>query len=127
MDRARLAALAAFAAAALLVGGGGPAQGDKGNKDPQSAFEPRSSPGAGQKFLARFVGDWDVVKTFHPRAGKPSVQKGACRQAMIHQGRFLQSDFTFHTADGKTTGMGLLGFDAATGAFTSVWTDSRST
>jgi Protein of unknown function (DUF1579) len=96
-------------------------------KDPQSEYEPRSKPGEGQKFLQKFVGDWDVAKTFHPRSGDPVRQKGECRQTMIQGGRFLQSDFTFRHGDEKTTGMGLIGFDPASGLFTSVWIDSRST
>ena len=95
--------------------------------DPQSAYEPRSKPGEGQRFLQTFVGDWDVAKTFHPRSGEPVRQQGECRQAMIHGGRFLQSDFAFRHGDEKTTGTGLIGFDPATGLFTSVWVDSRST
>ena len=53
--------------------------------------------------------------------------KGECRQTIIHDGRFLQSDFVFYQGGNKTTGMGLVGFEAETGKFTSVWTDSRST
>jgi hypothetical protein len=94
--------------------------------DPQSAIEPRSGPGAGQKFLARLVGDWEVAKTFYPRSGEPAKSPGTCRQTMIHDGRFLQSEFVF-TGDAKTTGLGLIGFDPAAGVFTSVWTDSRQT
>lgn len=102
---------------------------DKKNdkKDPLSTFEPRSKPGAGQKFLEKFVGDWEVVKTFHPRSGEPVRQKGTCHQTMIHAGRFLQSDFTFQADSGKTTGQGLIGFEPDSGLFTSVWTDSRQT
>jgi hypothetical protein len=96
-------------------------------KDPQSAFEPRSKPGVGQKFLEKFVGDWDVVKTFYPRSGNPVRTPGECRQTMIHEGRFLQSDFVFHAAGGKSTGQGVIGFETATGKFTSVWTDARAT
>jgi uncharacterized protein DUF1579 len=99
----------------------------KEQKDPQSAYEPRSQPGEGQRFLQKFVGDWDVIKTFHPRSGDPVQQKGECRQSMIHGGRFLQSDFTFLRGEEKTTGTGLIGFDPASGLFTSVWIDSRST
>ena len=95
-------------------------------KDPQSTYEPRSGPGIGQKFLEKFVGDWDVVKTFHPRAGEPVKTKGECRQTMMHEGRFLRSDFVFGEGDRKTTGLGLIGFETATGKFTSVWTDSRT-
>ena len=96
-------------------------------KDPQSSFEPKSKPGAGQKFLERFVGDWTVAKTFHPRMGEPFKQKGECRQTMIHGGRFLQSEFTFTNDGEKTTGTGLIGFQPETGKFTSVWIDSRQT
>jgi hypothetical protein len=46
---------------------------------------------------------------------------------MIHEGRFLQSDFIFDDNGAKTTGMGIIGFDADSGKFTSFWTDSRST
>src|SRR5262249_23665561 len=96
-------------------------------KDPQSSFEPRSGPGAGQKYLERFVGDWDVEKIFFPRSGEPARSTGECRQKMIHDGRFLQSDFTFEGVNGNTSGMGLIGFEPSTGKFTSVWTDSRQT
>lgn len=96
-------------------------------KDPQSEYEPRSKPGEGQTFLQKFVGVWDVAKTFYPRSGEPARQQGECRQTMIHGGRFLQSDFTFRRGDEKTTGTGLIGFDPASGRFTSVWIDSRST
>jgi hypothetical protein len=96
-------------------------------KDPQSSYEPRSKPGEGQKFLQKFVGDWDVAKTFYSRSGEASRQKGECRQTMIHGGRFLQSEFTFFRNDEKTTGTGLIGFEPATGLFTSVWVDSRAT
>src|SRR5580658_4645224 len=64
-------------------------------KDPQSSYEPRSGPGAGQKFLEKFVGDWDVAKTFHPRSGEPNTAKGVCKQTMVHNGRFLNSEFVF--------------------------------
>ena len=96
-------------------------------KDPQAKFEPRSKPGAGQAFLEQFVGEWDAAKTFHPRAGEPAKAKGECRQKMIHDGRFLQSEFTFTTGAGTTTGTGLIGFEPESGKFTSVWTDSRQT
>jgi len=96
-------------------------------KDPQSSFEPRSGPGTGQKFLEKFVGDWDVVKTFHPRTGDPVRMEGTCRQTMLHKGRFLNSEFVFGAGEDRTTGLGLIGFDPESGKFTSVWTDSRST
>src|SRR5262249_54104742 len=93
----------------------------------QSAYEPRSLPGAGQKFLEKLVGEWDVIKTFYPRSGDPMRATGECSQVMVHEGRFLQSDFVFRNGERKTTGLGLIGFEVESGIFTSVWTDSRST
>jgi hypothetical protein len=95
--------------------------------DAQAAVEPRSGPGAGQKLLEKFVGEWDVVKTFYSRSGAPSRATGVCRQTMIHEGRFLRSEFTFQQGDSKTTGLGIIGFEPANGTFTSVWSDSRAT
>ena len=92
------------------------------------AYEPANAPGAGQKLLAQFAGDWDLVKTFFPASGKPVVTKGSCRQSMIQDGKFLQSDFTFLNTDGsKSTGTGISGFDSKTNRFTTVWYDSRQT
>ena len=53
-------------------------------------YEPPNPPGAGQKLLAQFAGDWDVVKTVLPMNGKPIVSKGTCKQYMI-QGRQISA------------------------------------
>ena len=91
-------------------------------------YEPASAAGAGQKLLAQFAGDWDMVKTFFPATGQPAVTKGTCKQYMIQGGKFLQSDFTFFDPDGsKSTGTGISGFDAKTNRFTTVWYDSQKT
>jgi len=91
-------------------------------------YEPPNGPSAGQKLLAQFAGDWDLVKTFFPATGKPIVTKGTCKQYMIQDGKFLQSDFVFIGADGtKSTGTGISGFDDKTNRFTTVWYDSRQT
>ena len=97
-------------------------------QDAQERYEPRSATGAGQALLARFAGDWDVVKTFYPMNGAPVRTAGECRQRMIHDGHFLESSFTFVEKDGgKTTGTGICGFDPKAGQFTTVWFDSRQT
>jgi hypothetical protein len=91
-------------------------------------YEPPSGAGAGQKLLAQFAGDWDMDKTFFPPNGKPVVSKGTCKQYMIQDGKFLQSDFVFFEADGsKSTGTGISGFDPKTNRFTTVWYDSQKT
>jgi Protein of unknown function (DUF1579) len=97
-------------------------------QETHNTYEPRGKTGAGQALLAKFAGDWDVVKTFYPAKGAPVVTKGECRQRMIQDGHFLQSDFTFFDKDGtKSTGTGISGFDPATNRFTTVWYDSRQT
>jgi hypothetical protein len=108
--------------AALLIAAAALAQ------QTHNQYEPPNGPGAGQKLLAQFVGDWDLVKSFFPMNGKPIVTKGTCKQYMIQDGKFLQSDFTFLNADGtKGTGTGISGFDSKTNRFTTVWYDSRQT
>jgi hypothetical protein len=109
--------------ACLLIAAGEPPQVEKKTQ----AFEPRSGPGAGQKLLEKFVGEWEVVKAFYPRSGDPVREAGRCRQTMIHDGRFLQSDFVFGVGEKKTTGLGTIGFEPESGTFTSFWTDSRQT
>jgi hypothetical protein len=128
----RLIACGLFLGLGLLAAEGGqppPKTGDAKTEkqDPQSSFEPRSKPGVGQKFLEKFVGTWTVVKTLNRRTGEPVKQTGECRQTMVHEGRFLQSEFTFEGEAGKTTGTGLIGFEPDTSKFTSVWIDSRQT
>jgi hypothetical protein len=120
----RLPVLLVAAAVSLLVGAG---QAPRKQQDAQSTYEPRSQPGAGQKFLKQFVGDWEVIKTFYPRSGAPVRIEGTCHQTMLHDGRFLQSEFVFTHEGARTTGLGLIGFEPESGRFTSVWTDSRQT
>ena len=97
-------------------------------QETHNQYEPPNAPGSGQKLLAEFAGNWDVVKTFFPATGKPVVTKGLCKQYMIQDGKFLQSDFTFSNPDGsKSTGTGISGFDSKTNRFTTVWYDSRQT
>ena len=94
----------------------------------QREYEPPNAAGAGQKLLAQFTGDWDVVKTFFPANGTPRVTKGACKQYLAQDGKFLVSDFIFVNPDGtKSTGTGISGFDSKTNRFTTVWYDSRQT
>jgi hypothetical protein len=97
-------------------------------KDTQAKFEPPSGPGAGQAFLKQFEGEWAVERNFYPPSGgPPNHATGECTQKMVQDGRFLQSDFTFHQDGKTTTGTGISGFDPQTGLFTTFWYDARST
>lgn len=97
-------------------------------RDTQAQFEPPTGPGVGQAFLKTFEGEWTVERNFYPPGGgAPRKASGEATQKMVQDGRFLQSDFTFHQ-DGKTsTGTGISGFDPKSGLFTTFWYDSRST
>src|SRR5262245_11993744 len=110
--------------AGLLIAAAGSARGQKSAEIP---FEPRSSPGAGQRLPETFTGDWSVTKTFYPLAGDPIRAEGRGHQAVIHEGRFLQSVFRFQQGGKTTTGLGIIGFEPESGRFTSFWTDSRQT
>jgi hypothetical protein len=91
-------------------------------------YEPPNTAGAGQTLLAQFSGDRDVVKTFFAANGKTILTKGTCKQHMVQDSKFLESDFTFAESDGtKSTGTGISGFDSKTNRFTTVWYDSRQT
>ncbi len=96
-------------------------------KDAHSSYEPTSRPGAGQKYLEKMVGSWDVSKVFYPREGDPVRSPGECRQTMIQDGKFLQSEFVFEQGGKKSTGQGIIGFEPESGRFTSFWVDSRQT
>jgi len=119
-----LGVIAVAAAAAVLAQEATPAP----KKDVQAQYEPPIGPGVGQAFLKTFEGDWTVERNFYPPSGKAvSRATGECRQRMVQDGRFLQSDFTFHQDGRTTTGTGISGFDPQTGLFTTFWYDSRST
>ena len=124
MSKFRLGVLIAALIAIPVASGQAPPKPDD-KKDPQEKFEPKGAPGAGQKFLARFAGDWKVEKTFYPRTpgAEPAKFMGECKQEMIHGGRFLKSEFTFE----GIAGTGTIGFETATELFTSSWIDSRQT
>lgn len=97
-------------------------------KDVQAKIEPAGGPGAGQAFLKTFEGEWTVVRNFYPPSGgPPNTATGEATQKMVQDGRFLESDFTFHQDGKTTTGTGISGFDPQSGLFTTFWYDSRST
>jgi uncharacterized protein DUF1579 len=96
--------------------------------DIHAKYEPPSGPGAGQAYLKTYEGAWSVERNFYPPGGGPaSKATGECTQKMVQDGRFLESDFTFHQDGKTTTGTGISGFDPQTGLFTTFWYDARST
>lgn len=123
---------AALGAAALVIAAGGAALAQKppapAAGDVHAKYEPPSGPGAGQAYLRTYEGEWTVERNFYPPGGgPPSKATGECTQKMVQDGRFLESDFTFHQDGKTTTGTGISGFDPQTGLFTTFWYDARST
>ena len=110
-------------ASCLLVG----AARSAAQKEGQPSQEASSAPGLGQKLLEKMAGFWEVSKVYYPREGDPVRTSGQCRSTMIQDGRFLQTEFVFDQAEGKFTGLGIIGFEPETGRFTSFWVDSRQT
>ena len=115
----------AFLLAALGLAAQDPAAPQRPRTDPQAGFEPNSAPGAGQEFLAKMAGEFDVAKAFY-LGPVPIRSTGTCRQELLHGGRFLRSEFSFDGL-GASTGTGLIGYESAPDRFTSVWVDSRAT
>jgi Protein of unknown function (DUF1579) len=105
-----------------------PGRGAGETRGSKRRVETPSGPGAGQAFLKQFEGEWTVERNFYPPGGgAPNHATGECTQKMVQDGRFLQSDFTFHQDGKTTTGTGISGFDPQTGLFTTLWYDARST
>lgn len=123
-----VAAVLVIAASHLAVAQKPPAPAPAPVKDVHARYEPPSGPGAGQDYLKTYEGEWSVERNFYPPGGgPPSKATGECTQKMVQDGRFLQSDFTFHQDGKTTTGTGISGFDPQTGLFTTFWYDARST
>ena len=97
-------------------------------KDAQSSYEPRSAPGAGQKYLEKFAGDWEVSKVFYPRTGDPVRSAGHVPpdddpgRPVPPVGLHLRPG-----GAGSRPGLGIIGFEPETKRFTSFWVDSRQT
>ncbi len=114
--------------ASFVLGADEPAKKPQSPADPLAKVEPRSTPGAGQAYLARFAGEWEVARAIYPtNGGEPRRATGHVSQKMIQDGRFLQSDFVFEQSGRKSTGQGIIGWEPESGLFTSIWIDSRQT
>jgi hypothetical protein len=87
-----------------------------------------SKPGPSHKLLESFAGDWDVKVTFwsDPKA-KGESSSGRSKISWILGGRFLQENFQGKIAGESYIGLGLIGYDNGSRAFTTVWADSLNT
>ena len=87
-----------------------------------------SKPGASHQLLDVFAGAWDVKITFwsDPKAA-PQDSQGSSQLTWILGNRFLKEDFTGDVLGESYQGLGLMGYDAASRRFTTVWLDSLNT
>lgn len=87
-----------------------------------------SKPGASHQLLDVFAGAWDVKITFWsgPKAG-PQDSRGTSLLTWILGNRFLKEDFSGDVLGEGYQGLGLMGYDAASRRFTTVWLDSLNT
>ena len=97
----------------------------------QNAAQPSHEPRLGTRPGAEAPGEDGRLMGRHQGLLSPRRRTrpdpGQCRATMIQDGKFLQSEFEFKQAEGKSTGLGIIGFEPETGRFTSFWVDSRQT
>ncbi len=91
----------------------------------------RPSEKTGHSVLMSLAGTWDYsAKFWASKDVEPQPTMGAVKNEMIMDGRFLSSDTLGSLrVDGHTVpvlGRGLIGYDMAKKAYTSVWVDSIS-
>lgn len=92
-------------------------------------MEAESKPGPEHARLQPFVGDWNAEMNFLTvPGGEPEVSYGTAKSRWVLGDKFVHIEFEGRFSMlGKEfafTGMGLMGFDRARGAYTMVWADS---
>lgn len=89
-----------------------------------------SRPVAEHDALKRFEGTWDCEAKFS-MAGPdqpPTTSKGVSRNRVVMGGRYLVQHFQLEEFMGEAfEGMGIMGFDRATGRYVTDWVDNWST
>lgn len=88
--------------------------------------------GAKNLVLAKLTGEWHYKAAFWAAPNdKPKWTTGVCRNEMTLDGRFLSSSFVGNLNIGgneaAVKGQGLIGYDNARRAFSSVWVDTLTT
>jgi hypothetical protein len=87
-----------------------------------------SKPGPSHQLLDVFAGAWDVKITFWSQPnGQPQDSHGSSQLSWILGNRFLKEDFEGDVLGEQYQGLGLMGYDAASRRFTTVWIDSLNT
>jgi len=86
------------------------------------------TPTKGHEFLKKFVGDWDVAITAWSAPGAPpQVSKGAMKNQLIFDGRYVKCDFEGMMGGMAFKGLQVIGYDLFKKMYTTFWIDSMST
>ena len=86
----------------------------------------KKMPGPEHKVLEKMVGTWDAKVKFYLEPNKPMESKGVMTRTMILEGNYLQESFKGEFIGKPFAGLGLIGFNAVTKKYETVWCDSMA-
>jgi hypothetical protein len=91
-------------------------------------MEVAGTPGAPHKALDALVGEWNAeAKFWMTPDAPPSECKGTATVRSIHDGRFVQEEFSGDFMGQPFKGLGITGYDNMKKKYVSTWTDNMST
>ncbi len=86
-----------------------------------------NTPGEHHKLLEKLAGNWTAVNEITMAPDAPPMKSDASsKNALIFDGRFLESHYAGDFMGTPFTGRGLLGYDNARSVYTQFWIDSAS-
>jgi len=89
-------------------------------------MEKYAQPGPEHEYLKYFVGDWTFVNTNYSM-GEPVTSEGTAHYELVLDGRYLSATHAGESGGMAFEGMGISGFDRATGECFQYWIDSMGT
>ena len=121
--KAMLAVCLALAVAAPVF-----AQQDQDPAAAQEAWMKAAAPGEFHAFLAKKAGKWRIAGKMWPAPGQDPVASESTAEAeMILGGRYLVEKMQGSAMGMPFEGMGITGYDNASGLVTSIWYDTMGT
>lgn len=92
------------------------------------AMEEAGTPGEAHRALEPLAGRWNAtVRLWMDPAGEPMVMDATSESRWILDGRYLREEVESEFMDKPFHGIGLTGYNNATGEYESAWVDSHST
>jgi hypothetical protein len=131
-----LAFTAGTVAAAVVLGGRGPAiaqemgetQMPPEMQEAYAAYLELQQPGEHHERLASWLGEWDCeVNVMMDPAAPPVQSRGSATFSWLHEGRWLKQEFRGEMMGEPFTGFGISGYDNYRKQYVDMWVDSMST